>query len=289
MPFLLFFSLFFAMIVSDAGYGLIFVALGLFAQKKFGAKAPKEPFFLLYVLGGATMFWGLVSGNWFGAEGIGTLPIFEWALIREISAFPAEAEQAANLNFMMYLCFFIGAVHLSVAHGMRAFRYMNSPKALAEIGWIAIVWTLFFVAGTLVLGKEFPGIGMPLLIGGSALVLLFANFQKNIIKGALVTLGDLPLTIISSFSDVVSYLRLFAVGYASVTVAASFNNMAVGEGISSFVAGLMAAITLFLGHGLNIVLCLMGVIVHGVRLNMLEFSGHMNMQWSGQEYLPFRE
>ena len=108
-------------------------------------------------------------------------------------------------------------------------------------------------------------------------------------KGFLTTLGDLPLTMISSFSDVVSYLRLFAVGYASVTVAASFNGMAVGDGITGIVAGLAAAITLFLGHTLNIVLCLMGVIVHGVRLNMLEFSGHMNMQWSGQEYLPFKE
>ncbi len=289
MPFLIFFSLFFAMIVSDAGYGLIFVSLGFFAQKKFGKKAPKEPFILLYVLGGATMLWGLVSGNWFGFEGIGRLPIFEWALINAISAFPAEAEQAANLNFMMYLCFFIGAIHLTVAHAMRAFRVINSPKALAEVGWIAIVWTLFFVAGTLVISKDFPGIGMPLLIGGSVLVLLFANFQKNIVKGFLITLGDLPLTMISSFSDVVSYLRLFAVGYASVTVAASFNGMAVGDGITGIVAGLAAAITLFLGHTLNIVLCLMGVIVHGVRLNMLEFSGHMNMQWSGQEYLPFKE
>ncbi len=289
MPFLIFFSLFFAMIVSDAGYGLIFVALGFFAQKKFGAKAPKEPFILLYVLGGSTMFWGLISGNWFGAEGIGQLPIFEWALIREISAFPSDADKAANLNFMMYLCFFIGAIHLSVAHALRAFRVINSPKALAEAGWIFIVWTLFFVAGTLVISKDFPPFGMPLLIAGVLLVILFANFQKNIVKGALITLGDLPLTMISSFSDVVSYLRLFAVGYASVTVAASFNGMAVGDGITGIVAGIAAALTLFLGHSLNIVLCLMGVIVHGVRLNMLEFSGHMSMQWSGQEYLPFKE
>ncbi len=259
MPFLIFFSLFFAMIVSDAGYGLIFVALGFFAQKKFGAKAPKEPFLLLYVLGGSTMFWGLISGNWFGAEGIGQLPIFEWALIR------------------------------GVAHALRAFRVINSPKALAEAGWIFIVWTLFFVAGTLVISKDFPPFGMPLLIAGVLLVILFANFQKNIVKGALITLGDLPLTMISSFSDVVSYLRLFAVGYASVTVAASFNGMAVGDGITGIVAGIAAALTLFLGHSLNIVLCLMGVIVHGVRLNMLEFSGHMSMQWSGQEYLPFKE
>ena len=114
-------------------------------------------------------------------------------------------------------------------------------------------------------------------------------FQKNIIKGIFTTLGDLPLSIVSSFSDIVSYLRLFAVGYASVTVANSFNNMAIGSGIHSILGGLIAALVLFLGHGLNIMLGLMSVIVHGIRLNMLEFSGHLNMQWAGKKYEPFKE
>ena len=103
------------------------------------------------------------------------------------------------------------------------------------------------------------------------------------------TLGDMPLSIISSFSDVVSYLRLFAVGSASVTVASSFNNMAIGGGIHSIVGGLIAALILFLGHSLNIMLGMMSVIVHGVRLNMLEFSGHLDMQWAGKKYQPFKE
>ena len=166
---------------------------------------------------------------------------------------------------------------------------MPSPKALGEVGWIAILWTLFFAAGSLVIGKSMPGFTMPLFVMGVSLALIFSNFQKNILKGVGATLGDLPLSIISSFSDIVSYLRLFAVGYASVTVAASFNDMALGNGISSIAAGCIAAFVLFLGHGLNIMLGLMSVIVHGVRLNMLEFSGHLNMQWAGKPYQPFKE
>jgi V/A-type H+-transporting ATPase subunit I len=87
---------------------------------------------------------------------------------------------------------------------------------------------------------------------------------------------------------VVSYLRLFAVGYATVVLATTFNGMAA-EGAHGFVGGLMAALILFAGHALNIILAMMAVVVHGIRLNMLEFSGHLGMQWSGKKYDPFSE
>ena len=82
---------------------------------------------------------------------------------------------------------------------------------------------------------------------------------------------------------------LFAVGYATVIVAESFNNMALAGGIGSVIKGLGAAMILFLGHALNILLGFMAVIVHGIRLNMLEFSSHLGMQWSGKKYEPFCE
>ena len=69
----------------------------------------------------------------------------------------------------------------------------------------------------------------------------------------------------------------------------SFNQMSLDVGFHSFLGGMMAAFILFIGHSLNIVLGLMAVIVHGIRLNMLEFSGHLNMQWSGKAYAPFKD
>ncbi|MFA6743845.1 MAG: hypothetical protein WCS36_06580, partial [Candidatus Neomarinimicrobiota bacterium] len=69
----------------------------------------------------------------------------------------------------------------------------------------------------------------------------------------------------------------------------SFNNMAIGEGVDNLLKGIIAVLIIIFGHGLNIVLCMMSVIVHGIRLNMLEFSGHLGMQWTGQKYEPFRE
>lgn len=281
--FLLFFSLFFAILIGDAGYGLLFIGISFFLSKK-AKHLPREPFILIYVLSGATLLWGLLSGNWFGFESIGKLPFLRNLIIDDINSFSNE-----NQLFMMYLCFIIGILHLSVAHLLKAVRYINSWVALSELGWVAIMWSLFFVAGNLVIGNPLPWFTGILFITGVVLTLIFSNFQKNIIKGIFSSLGNLPLSIISSFSDIVSYLRLFAVGYASVTVASSFNSMAIGSGINSILGGFIAACVLFLGHGLNIMLGLMSVIVHGIRLNMLEFSGHLSMQWAGKEYSPFKE
>ena len=281
--FLLFFSLFFGILIGDAGYGLIFLVVNFFLSKKM-KDAPKEPFILINVLSVANIIWGVISGNWFGLQKIGQLPFLNLMVINQMDAFTD-----ANQMFIMYLCFLIAAIHLTVAHGLSAVKYMNSPVALAELGWICVVWTLFFGAGNLVLKKVFPGFMVIVFVVGVVMILLFANFQKNIFKGIAKTLSSLPLDIISSFSDVVSYLRLFAVGYATVTVALSFNGMAGQLGFSSVVTSLISSLILFLGHSLNIILALMSVIVHGIRLNMLEFSGHLNMQWSGRPYAPFKE
>jgi len=281
--FLMSFSVFFAMLIGDAGYGFLFLIASLFLRRKFKALSP-EPFILAYVLSLATISWGAVTGTWFGVEKIGQLPGFNYLVVERVNSFVG-----ANQSFMIYLCFVIGAIHLTIAHLKRAFAYINSLKCLAQLGWIFIIWGIFFLAGTLVLSNPLPGLALKVLVVGLSLVVLFSNPQKNFLKGMLLSLADLPLNVISSFSDIVSYLRLFAVGYATVVVATSFNTMALSGGVSNPLTALGAALILVFGHALNILLGFMAVIVHGVRLNMLEFSGHLGMQWSGKEYKPFKE
>jgi len=290
MWFLIFFSLFFAMLIGDAGYGLLFIGITAWARTKM-KQVPPEPFRLMYILGGATFLWGLISGTWFGSEAIASVPFFKQFIIPSISSFDLKNPSAFNDNqtFMMAMCFVIGAVHLTIAHLTNAWKLRNSLNALGQFGWAMIIWGVYFLAGQLVLNKPMPTYGGWLLAIGFIMALFFSATEKGIVKGALSTLGNLPLDMISGFSDVVSYLRLFAVGYASVVVAYSFNQMAVGDGISSVFSGLIAAFILFLGHGLNIILGAMSIIVHGIRLNMLEFSGHLGMEWSGIRYKPFSE
>jgi len=281
--FLMFFSIFFAMLISDAGYGLLFVILTFLARIKL-KKLPPEPFRLMYILSFATLVWGAITGTWFGVEKIAQIHFLSSMVVEKINSFVDT-----NHNFMIYICFIIGVIHLSIAHLVIAIKKINSLKALSEIGWIAMLWGLFFTAGRLVIGKPFPYFAIYLLMAGGVSVILFSNSQKGLLKGMVLSLADLPLKIVSSFADIVSYIRLFAVGYASTVLAVTFNKLALDIGFDSVVSSLFGALILFFGHALNITLGFMAVIVHGIRLNMLEFSGQMGMEWSGNEYKPFNE
>lgn len=280
--FLVFFSVFFAMLIGDAAYGLIVLGLSFRFSRKF-PRAPRQPFVLMYVLGGATLVWGAVSGTWFGYQPFAQLPLLRSLVVGRVNSFVD-----ANQDFMIHLCFIIGALHLSVARALNAVRLINSLKALAEVGWIVILWSMFFVAGWVILGNPLPEGVMVGLGIGVLLVLLFANAEGNLLKGMLLTLSDLPLKVIASFSDIVSYLRLFAVGTAGLVLSTTFNGMARGMAADSVVGTVMAGLVLAMGHGINLVLGLMAVVVHGIRLNMLEFSGHLSMEWSGKNYRPFK-
>lgn len=277
--FLLFFSVFYAMIIGDAGYGVVFLLLTAFFRFK-NRKAPIEPFALFYVLSITTIIWGMLTGTWFGSRAIA-----EWTPLRKIVIEPMFSfnESREATRFMMRFSFFLGLIQLMVAHFMAFLKKRPSLKAIAEWGWILICFGMFFVVDLLVLTNPLPGFAMAAMIAGLVIVGIFTNFQKHPLKMLGSFIGSILnsiQSIISAFSDIVSYIRLFAVGLAGVTVAASFNDMA---------GGFMAPLILVLGHGLNIVLGMMSVMVHGVRLNMLEFSGHLGQEWTGRAYKPFQD
>ncbi len=283
--FLLFFSLFFAMLIGDAGYGIVLFGLTLFARLKM-RKSPAGPFSLLFVLSGATIVWGALSGTWFGAAVLAAQPPFSRIVLPEIASFGYE-----NTKTLMLICFVIGAVHLSIAHLLNFFRKLPRLAAFSELGSLTILWGMFFVIRYIVLEEALSPAAVWLIGAGLMLLVIFGQQQGRFLKDLLIGVAKLPLTLlnsIGSFSDIISYVRLFAVGLATVAVAANFNSMAAEVGFG-FPSGLISAFILFFGHTLNIVMGAMAVIVHGVRLNMLEFSGHLGMEWSGTPYSPFRE
>ncbi|MFH1045996.1 MAG: hypothetical protein V1727_03430 [Candidatus Omnitrophota bacterium] len=275
--FLIFFSIFFGMIVGDAGIGLIFLGLIYFAQRKLGKKLKDHSLFiLLYICSGCAVIWGLLSGTCFGQE---------WLT----KFYPPPIPALRNDKAVQAFCFFLGALHLSIAHVWRAMLKLPALSALADIGWILILWGGFFLARLLVLAETFPAFANWLFISGIILVLFFTNPQKNVLKAIGSGLGTLLLNLVNSFTDVVSYIRLFAVGLATVAMADAFNRMALEMGGNSLLGGLVTAIILFTGHALNVVLSPMSVLVHGVRLNVLEFCSHADVKWSGFVYNPLRK
>jgi V/A-type H+-transporting ATPase subunit I len=275
--FIIFFSIFFGMLIGDAGYGAVYFLLTFWAQKKIGHKVKeKSVFFLFYLLSFCAMIWGLLSGTFFGQE---------WLLNLGIKPLvPA----LLNASFVQALCFFVGALHLTLAHGWRAALKSPALIALADIGWISIIWAVFFLAKSLLLGDIFPVYGKWLIITGLVLVLFFTDPQKNILKTIGAGLGAIALSLVNNFTDVVSYIRLFAVGLAGVAIADAFNAMAAGVvKKGDFLTIIIAALIIVSGHALNIILGPMSVLVHGVRLNVLEFCSHANVVWDGFAYKPF--
>jgi V/A-type H+-transporting ATPase subunit I len=283
--FLIFFTLFFAMILGDAGYGLLLLAATFVASRCFPA-IPRRTLPLIYLLSAATVIWGAMSGLWFGVPQLAQLPGLRSLVVPSFNAFVTDNEAT-----LIWLCLTLGVVHLTLAHLWAAWRH-RSLQSLADLGWMLVVWAAYVAAVGVLVGEGRLSVAITLAAGGLVGVVLFGeqtggSFVRGVGRGVL----NLPLnllTAISSFSDMVSYLRLFAIGLATKEVAVAFNRLALEVGFDDVVAALGAALLVVLGHSVNLLLGALGVVVHGLRLNLLEFSRHLNVTWSGIPYEPFR-
>jgi V/A-type H+-transporting ATPase subunit I len=272
---LIFFTIFYAMIVGDAGYGLIFLAATAAAAIKFrnneNAKVPLRLFGLLSI---ATIIWGIVTDNVFGT----TMPAWmDWAKIPALSSSPAK-----DANTMCF-CFILALVQLSMGRLWKAISEGCFKSYVSNIGWILVLIGNFILILKLLV---YPGNFPTFMWGFFAVGLVMVIFSDVNWKDPAAVF-QFPFNIINSFTDVLSYIRLFAVGMAGFYIADSFNGMAKDVfSISPYLA-LASAVILLFGHGLNLALCLMSVMVHGVRLNTLEFSNHVGLCWGGIKFQPF--
>ena len=279
VPFMCYFSLFFAMLVGDGAYGAIFLA-GTLAMRK---KLPRSWFTLLTVFSSATVLWGLLSNTWFGA---GIPWCADWPTVKWLAD--------PSYHNMMLLCFTIGVSHLMLARIWNGVCKAPDSTCVAEFGWAGILLFMYLVTNSIVgIFSGIPTWGFWVL--GVSIVAVFGfSVKPSELKTRGAELGMLPLNVMSALGDIISYVRLFAVGLASVKVAENFNSMATGL-ISSENAWWMNALMcvamvaiLVVGHALNLAMAGLSILVHAVRLNTLEFSNHKGVSWSGYEYRPFK-
>ena len=139
--------------------------------------------------------------------------------------------------------------------------------------------------GQMVLGIDMPKFVIPMFIVEAVLLVLFTVPPKRL-KQDFISIPMLVLDVVNSFTDVISYIRLFAVGMSGAAIAEAFNDM-LSPLFGSAVGIAGAAFLLLFVHGLNIALAVMGVAVHAVRLNTLEFSNGLGQEWSGFAFTPF--
>ncbi len=282
VPFMCYFSLFFAMLVGDGGYGAIILALTLWGWRKYRAGKKPAPLMkswliLLTVFSSATVVWGLLSNTWFGAG----LPFAaEWPTVKWLGD--------PTYNNMMLLCFTIGVSHLMVARIWTGLCMLNDRTCLSQFGWAGIVLFMYLVTNSIV--GIFSGIPTwAYWMFGVSLVLVFGfTLKGNELKSRGIELGMLPLNIMSALGDIISYVRLFAVGLASVKVAQNFNDMALGLDLPLWLKAVPMVLILLVGHGLNFAMAGLSILVHAVRLNTLEFSNHKGISWAGYAFTPFR-
>ncbi len=292
----LFLTLFFAMIVGDAGYGLLFLIIAIIMNVKSRKCTSLNS--LVYIFSGATIIWGALTGTWFGSEAILTkFSFLQFFVIPEITNFPnvmgVDADYAQNM--MMKFCFMIGTIHISLACLINIFRKIPQKDLsfVSDIGWLVDTCLLYLLVLYLVIGETAPLALIAIGVGiGFVLVCCFGSQAPGVpfVKGLKASLGGFFtnfLDTVSCFSNIMSYIRLFAVGMASLAIAQSFNDMAAPmlQGLA-LPAGILIIVV---GHLINIVMGLLSVVVHGVRLNVLEFSNQLGMEWSGYNYDPFRK
>ena len=279
VPFMCYFSLFFAMLVGDGAYGAIFLIGTLLMHRRL----PRNWFVLLLVFSLSAVAWGFLSNTWFGAS----LPFAEnWPTVKWLAD--------PSYKNIMLLCFTIGVSHLMLARIWNGVCRLPDSTAIAEFGWAGVLLFMYFVTNSLVgIFDSIPSVMMWVFGVSLAFVFLF-SVKPSQLKSDGITLGMLPLSIMSALGDIISYVRLFAVGLASAKVAANFNSMAVGllsDENSLWVNAIMSVFTVLIlvaGHALNLAMAALSILVHAVRLNTLEFSNHKGVSWSGYSFNPFK-
>lgn len=291
VPFMCYFAIFFAMLVGDGAYGAIFLAATLFGWKKFRSVASgpskilmRSWLILMTVFSSATVVWGVLSNTWFGAQ----LPwCADWPTVKWLAD--------PSYQNMMLLCFTIGVTHLMLARIWNGICKINDLTCIAEFGWAGVLLFMYFVTNSIVgIFASIPSV-MFWVFGVSLIAVFGFTVKPSELKTRGAELGMLPLNIMSALGDIISYVRLFAVGLASVKVAENFNSMATGllAGaeewyLKAIMAVLMVAI-LVIGHGLNLAMAGLSILVHAVRLNTLEFSNHKGISWAGYAFKPFKK
>ena len=280
------FALFFAMILGDAGYGAVLLALVLMYWKRMGSSELGRRMRVLgAVVTGMSVVYGVLAGSYFGvAPAEGSLP---GAL---------QILQFDDFDAMIRLSIVIGAIHVALANTMRALYQDNWRDRAVPIAWIGVIFGSLFL-WLFGYGKDanaiVKGLSITLMAAGALGVFIFGAKRKvDSLRNAVLRVvgGLLSLTNATKvFGDVLSYLRLFALGLASASLAITFNQLANDVAAAAPGAGLLfKLLILLLGHSLNLALAIISGVVHGLRLNFIEFF-NWGMDEEGYPFRPFHK
>ncbi len=317
-----FFALFFAMIVADGGYGLMYLGLCLYLKFKFRnlQGSAKRFLNLATILASSCIVWGILTSAFFGIQispksWLGKLSIMQYLAVKKadyhiahhddvyqfwVSKYSGLSQVQTGQEFidaavnpkgqyevldsftdsiLLEFSLLIGVIHISL--GLLRYLWRN----WSGIGWVAFMagaymyFPLTLKATSLI---HFMGlvdkptgvaIGLQMIYTGIAVAIVLALIQKRL-KG----IGEIA-TLIQVFADVLSYLRLYALGLAGAIMAKTFND--IGQNVGLF----LGVLVILVGHSVNVMLGIMAGMIHGLRLNFIEWY-HYCFDGGGRLFHP---
>ena len=289
-----FYALFFGMCVGDAGYGLLLIVLGLYLKKKL-SKSMAGLMNLLITLGAATTIVGAVFNTFFGAS-LTDLDLPQWMNSLVITG----KWDGTSYDKTMVIALLVGMFHICFAMTVKAIcstaRY-GFKNSLSDWGWWLLVGGSVVVATLNYLGvidmevskMAFIGIGGVAAIG----IYLLNNIRRNVFANIGAGLWDTYNMATGLMGDLLSYLRLYALGLAGGMLGGVFNTlgMQLRDSMGDFLFGIPGWICFGLifvaGHGLNIALSCLSGYVHSIRLTFVEYFKNSGYDGKGVEYKPF--
>ncbi|MDO5663839.1 MAG: V-type ATPase 116kDa subunit family protein [Bacteroidia bacterium] len=282
-----FYMIFFGLSLGDIGYGLFLLLVGAVAKILLKAKlnsTARAVISLVQVLGASTMVCGLLTGGFFGFS----LYDIDVPFIQAI-----KNKVFFNNNQMFTLSLALGVIQILFGMGMKAANRAKQhgfKYALSTIAWIIFLVSICIAA---LLPKAMPMFGtLHLIIAIPALILIFFYNapDKNPFMNFGLGLWETYGTATGLLGDVLSYVRLFALGLSGGILASVFNSLADGMSPDSAIGKPIVYILIFLiGHAINIFMNVLGAIVHPIRLTFVEFYKNSEFEGGGKKFNPFRK
>ena len=280
----IFFMLFFAFCMGDMGYGLVLIGASLALKKMLGKIAP-----LGITLGIATTVVGFLFHTFFSVD------MLTWSWLPEGVKKCMLPSQIAGFDGTMVLALLVGIVHICLAMIVKTYqstKVKGFANSLSTWGWTLLIVGGVIVGGLALMGVMDKAVTKWVIIGIGMLSALGIFFLNDLHRNPLLNFGsglwETYNTATGLLGDVLSYLRLYALGLAGAKLGEAFNAIgvqALGDGGAGWIPFVLIVVV---GHTLNVAMCVLGAFVHPLRLNFLEFFKNSGYEGSGREYHPLK-
>jgi len=280
-----FFMLFFGLCLGDGGYGLLLMVISLVLRRK-ASESMKSVLSLIMVLGAMTFVIGILTGSFFGVS------IGDFAILSSVKEYFLTSE---NLMTISLIIGFFHVIYAKVVAAMKLKVQRGFKYSISSFAWVFLLLSLFCVFAlpmlevTLPLNVEYALYGVAAFFG--VIALFYNSPGKNIVVNFGSGLWTTYNNVTGLLGDVLSYIRLYAIGLTGGLLGGVFNSMAVDmtSSMSPFIRWLPMLLILLLGHGLNIGLGMISSLVHPLRLVFVEYYKNSEFEGGGITYNPFKK